>query len=392
MQLSTAAFCAAVGGGLFFARLKAQRSDSKNEAKEATNDAAALASNRLYTIFGGLLTSSTIYVGDQLGIYEEMVRLGPITSKDLAEETGLHERWLHEWLLQNAADKLLTYDPKTKKFALAPGYDQALTNPNSVGLFQMGPGLCARISSLKNVMKDPHGLGEPYDGTFKDDFAKAIERIHTEIYERIIPDEVLPSPKVAGGVLPELMEKGGIRIAEVGCGTASGVVELARRYPSTHFHGFELSEEAITHARNRIARSRVQNATINDVRDSPMESDSFDFVYCHDVIHDCAHPMPLIHDVFRGLRSGGSFFIVDIKTHETDEATIADPTARVRLGFSCGLCLHSGSSEKDGARLGTMGLRPSIFQNMLEEAGFVDFETIHLDCMPANACYIARKP
>lgn len=400
----SALFWFGMGSGMALACMKAKlqrtrdrvqtklEQDRENASVEKDRKAAFDASGRLYQIFGGLLTSSAIYVGDQLGLYEELRKSGPMTTKALACKTGLHERWLHEWLLQQAAAKILNYDPKTCAFSLPYGLDIALTDPNIVSMFQMGPGLASRIASLMHVMQDPDGLGEPYDGSFKEDFATAIERRHVNAYKIGLPDHVFRSAYLMNGELSTLLAKGGMRVAEVGCGTATGLIELARRFPKSDFHGFELSEEAIAQAQTHIARSHLSNVHMHDVRESPMEANSFDFVYCHDVVHDCAQPMALLRDVFRGLRAGCSFLAIDIKTHENDEGILADPSAPVALGFSCGLCLHSGSSEKSGARLGTMGLRPSLFNEMLTEVGFTSFQAFSVDILPGNACYVVRKP
>ncbi|GBG30936.1 Phosphoethanolamine N-methyltransferase [Hondaea fermentalgiana] len=404
LQATTVLFWFGVGSGLVLARSKlrasktrAQRTAQDAQAKEtaaqeASQEAALAAADQLYQTFGGMLTSATLYVGDQLGLYEELRLAGPITSAQLAARTGLHERWLHEWLLQNASAKILRYDRKTCAFSMVPGYDIALTDPNCAGMFQMGPALVSRIAALKHIMQDPAGLGETYDGSFKDDIAMSIERMHTSTFKTAIPDGLFMSHHVIDGNLPKLLGKGGMRVAEIGCGTATGLVELARRFPQAEFHGFELSSEAISQAQNRISRARVKNATIHDVRETPIEANSFDFCFCHDVVHDCAQPEPLIRDAFRGLRPGGTFLIVDIRTFSDDADIVTDPASAVRLGFSCGLCLHSSSSEKDGARLGTLGLKDGVISKYLSDAGFENFQSFTCEALPTNSCFTARKP
>ena len=55
------------------------------------------------------MVSLMIHLGDRLGIYAHLDGAGPITAAELAERSGLHERWLLEWLRANAAARLLEY-------------------------------------------------------------------------------------------------------------------------------------------------------------------------------------------------------------------------------------------------------------------------------------------
>ena len=50
------------------------------------------------------------FVGDQLGLYAALREISPATSSELAAKTGLSERWVREWLYQQACcglDRLL---------------------------------------------------------------------------------------------------------------------------------------------------------------------------------------------------------------------------------------------------------------------------------------------
>jgi hypothetical protein len=58
------------------------------------------------TAFGylsGAIFAGMIYLGDELGIYRALRDMGPLTSEEVAERTGLNERWLREWLRGPAA-------------------------------------------------------------------------------------------------------------------------------------------------------------------------------------------------------------------------------------------------------------------------------------------------
>ena len=51
----------------------------------------------------GEMVSLLVHLGDRLGLYRALEGAGPVTAEDLAQKTGLHLRWLREWLRGNAA-------------------------------------------------------------------------------------------------------------------------------------------------------------------------------------------------------------------------------------------------------------------------------------------------
>ena len=59
-----------------------------------------------------------ILVGDRLGLYKAMAGAGPLTPAQLAESTGTTERYVREWLCNQAASRYVTYDPTAGTFTL----------------------------------------------------------------------------------------------------------------------------------------------------------------------------------------------------------------------------------------------------------------------------------
>src|SRR5215469_8865657 len=58
---------------------------------------------RVFGHLAGALVSGMIHLGERLGLYQAMNGAGPLTSEELARKTGLNERWVREWLYQQAA-------------------------------------------------------------------------------------------------------------------------------------------------------------------------------------------------------------------------------------------------------------------------------------------------
>ena len=57
-------------------------------------------------------------IGDQLGLYRAMASGEPVTSKELAERTNTSERYVREWLINQAAAGYIDYQPETQSYSL----------------------------------------------------------------------------------------------------------------------------------------------------------------------------------------------------------------------------------------------------------------------------------
>jgi hypothetical protein len=76
---------------------------------------------------GGAASAVLVYIGDKLGLYKAMSDFGkPITSQELANLTGTSERYIREWLANQAAGGYLTYDPSSQRYTLPFEHAQAL--------------------------------------------------------------------------------------------------------------------------------------------------------------------------------------------------------------------------------------------------------------------------
>ena len=111
----------------------------------------------------GAVVSGMIYLGDRLGLYSALRDSGPVTSEELAGKTGLHERWIREWLHGQAAAKLIDY--QGGRFSLSP--EAALVLADEGNLFFLGGGFSGLPSQIAVLERLPEsfrsGQGLPYD-------------------------------------------------------------------------------------------------------------------------------------------------------------------------------------------------------------------------------------
>ena len=65
-------------------------------------------------------TAPLVVIGDKLGLYKAMADGDPLTPAELAERTGCHERYVREWLCQQAAGGYVEYDAATGTYPDRP--------------------------------------------------------------------------------------------------------------------------------------------------------------------------------------------------------------------------------------------------------------------------------
>ena len=67
--------------------------------------------------FGVTLSAALTVIGDKLGLYKALWAAGPLTSEELARQTGTVEAYVRPWLVNQAAGGVLTYDGETGKYS-----------------------------------------------------------------------------------------------------------------------------------------------------------------------------------------------------------------------------------------------------------------------------------
>src|SRR5215212_10057202 len=65
---------------------------------------------------GATWSTVLVIIGDKLGLYKAMADSKPITAVELASRTGTTERYVREWLANQATGGYIIYDPNTEKY------------------------------------------------------------------------------------------------------------------------------------------------------------------------------------------------------------------------------------------------------------------------------------
>lgn len=349
-------------------------------------DKAKKTAEHVLGLLSGALVSGMIYLGDRLGLYRALHGSAPLTSEELARKTGLHERWVREWVQGQAAAGLLDYTGDGR-FALSPEAALVLADENSL-LFLAG-GFCALPQQMAVLERLPEafrtGLGLPYDA-FGPEGARGVERFLAPWFRTQLVPVALPK---LDGVVPKL--QAGAKVADVGCGGGVALIEMAKAYPRSEFHGYDISHHALARAEANKAEAGVRNVTFHNATTDGLAPDaSCDFITTFDCIHDMAHPGAVIRAIRQAIKPDGTWLIADIHGQETFEENLANnPLAPLMYGFSVLICMSSSLSAPGGAGLGTLGFPEPVARQMVAEAGFTRFRS-HDFNNPINAYYEVR--
>jgi len=345
-----------------------------------------LYAKRVFGALGGAMTAAMICLGDELGLYRALADGEALTSGELAARTGCAERWVREWLCQQGAAGVLEYRGDGR-FALPPEGRAVLADESSpacgVGFFAHLPGMMGIVERLPEAFRS--GIGLSYDA-FGTEGARGIERGFAPWFRTMLVPFALPH-------IPGLVERlqQGAEAADVGCGAGIAVVEMARAFPRSTFHGWDVSEHALARAEENRRAAGAPNIAFHDARREPLPPDArFALVTTFDCLHDMTDPAGTMRQIRAAIRPDGVWLVCDVKARETYEENVEkNPMAAMMYGTSVLTCMSSALSAPGGAGLGTLGLPPSVLRRMAEAAGFTRFEPLDLG-HPVNAFYVLR--
>lgn len=318
---------------------------------------------RMLSDIGAAMSASLVVIGDKLGLYKTLAESGPLSPAELAKKTGTHERYVREWLHNQAAGGYVTYHSKAHTFSLTPEQAHLLADETSSHFM---PGAFEIIAST--ARDEPRiadrfitGGGMPW-GDHDPGLYHGTERFFRPNYAANLVNSWIPSLE---GVEARL--KKGIDVADTGCGHGSSTVLMAQAYPKSSFVGFDYHAPSI-----KIARERAKAAGVGDrVRFEVGKADefpgSYDFVTSFDCLHDMADPLGAVKHTKKALKGAGTWMIVEPQAGDTLAENL-NPVGRVYYAAStmiCVPCSLAGNGPALGAQAGEKKLR-----EVVSEGGF----------------------
>lgn len=326
-----------------------------------------------------------IHLGDRLGFYRGLAGKGPTTAADLATATDCHERFVQEWLLGQAAAKLI--DRHTDgTFELTPVQALVLADEEhsvdfAAGAFRGGtdPEVLDRLA---DSFRTGRGLSYEEQGPAA---AAGLARMTAPRSRLTLTTTILPG---LDGVVAKL--EAGAKVIDIGCGGGVTLATIAEAYPNTTCIGYDPSRSAIELARARAAEMGLDNVSFEVAYAEDVPADNtVDLVLCFDCLHDMPRPDRAATAIRASIADDGTWLIKDIRSTGEFEQDQRNPLLAMFYSFSIASCLQSAMSEPGGLGLGTLGLHPQKAEELVTAAGFSSLATHDFDDA-ANLYYEVR--
>src|SRR5215212_5384021 len=80
---------------------------------------------------GSTYSAMLVIIGERLGLYKAMAEIGSTTSAELADKTDTSERYVREWLANQAAGGYVIYNTTDDTYSQPPEQTLVLADENS---------------------------------------------------------------------------------------------------------------------------------------------------------------------------------------------------------------------------------------------------------------------
>lgn len=317
--------------------------------------------------FGASLSSVLGYIGQKLGLYEALADSDGLTPAELAEKTGTTERYIREWLVNQAAGDYVHYDPVSGKYSMLPEQAVALTDENSP--FYVGGGfyvIKAMMNAQPRIADAFMNGGGMLWGEHDADLFVGTEKFFRPGYTAHLVNEWIPAMTGA----KEKLDAGG-RVADIGCGHGASTIIMAKAFPNSRFYGYDNHEPSIATARAKADAAGVGDrvqfavAAAADIPDG-----GFDLVCFFDCLHDMGDPHGAMARAAEILSADGNCMVVEPMAGNTVEENF-NIIGRTFSGAST-LCCTANSLALGGPALGAVASEDAIKEVVLS-GGFTQF-------------------
>jgi 2-polyprenyl-3-methyl-5-hydroxy-6-metoxy-1,4-benzoquinol methylase len=319
-----------------------------NSARALNNDQIMDFLGRVVADGGAALAGISTALGDRLGLYTAMAGAGPLTSEQLAERTGLNERYVREWLAGQVAGQYVHYDAEGATYLLPDEHAAVLADASAptyaIGTFRMLQALYSTADALAEAFRTGEGVGWQQHSP---ELFEAVATFFRPGYDALLVSEWLPA---LGGVVEKL--ESGASVADVGCGFGYSTMLMAEAFPKSRFHGYDFHGPSIENARKTAAERGLDNRVSFDVataQDFP--GGKYDLITFFDCLHDLGDPGGALRRAEQTLADDGTCMVVEPNVSGNVLENI-NPVGRGLTASSIALCLPAAVAQKGPQALG----------------------------------------
>ena len=336
-------------------------------------------------ILNGACLTYMLSIGHQTGLLDTMATLRPSTSEEIAEASGLNERYVREWLGALATGGIVEYDASRRTYALPPEHAASVTRAAGPGNLAAFAQFFAEMGTVEQgiVKSFRNGGGVGYEGFPR--FQELMKEESGQVFDATLTDVTLP-------LVPGLIERlqAGIDVADVGCGSGHAINLMAQAFPKSRFTGYDFSDEGIAEGKAEAKAIGLKNATFEKKDAATLDgSKQFDLITTFDSVHDQAKPRRVLKGIYDALKPGGTYLCVDIAASSELADNLEHPMGPFLYTISTMHCM-TVSLAYGGEGLGTVwGEQKAI--ELIKEAGFKDVTVEKVEGDILNNYYITTK-
>jgi 2-polyprenyl-3-methyl-5-hydroxy-6-metoxy-1,4-benzoquinol methylase len=351
-------------------------------ATEAPPDSATQALvERLFNATMGALELASVHIGNRLGFYRALADGAHMTPRDLATRTATAERYVREWLEQQAVAGFLTVDdgdaePGARRYALPAAHRPVFVDDEDLNHLAPIATLAIGVLGPMNALIDAYrtGAGVPYEA-YGADTREGIAAINRPMFVNQLASWLASIPQVD----ERLRAQPPAQVADVACGSGRSSIAIARAYSNVIVDAIDVDTASIEAARAAVTAAGLAERVrplVHDASDPELRG-RYDLVTIFEALHDMNHPVEALRAARNMLAEGGSVVIGDERVAERFKAP-GDELERFNYGWSVLHCLAVGMLDQDSAGTGTM-IRPDTVRAYAAEAGFSDVEVLPIE-------------
>jgi SAM-dependent methyltransferase len=316
---------------------------------------------------GAAAGAALILLGDELGLYKALASGGPSTSAEVSSRTGCAERYVREWLAQQAASGYIEYDAAAARFSITPEQAAVFADESSPaflpGAFEMVVAMIRDEPKLAAAFRSGQGVGWHEHDT---SLFRSVERFFRPGYAVHLVGEWIPSLE---GMQARLQK--GASVADVGCGHGVTTILMAGAFPNSKFVGFDYHRESIERARHLARESGANNVSFEVAMAKDYPGTNYDLVAFFDCLHDMGDPVGAAAHVRQSLKPDGVFMVVEPRAGDRLEENL-NPVGRIFYAASTMFCTPASLSQEVGLALGAQAGEKRM-REVAKTAGFTRF-------------------
>lgn len=315
---------------------------------------------------GAAMSATLMLVGDRLGLYKELAA-NTLTSTELALRTNTNERYVREWLSNQAAGGYVQFDAKSNRWSLSPEQALCLADPNGPvdmpGAYNIVEATFHALERTLENFKTGKGMewGEHHACLFH-----GTERFFRAGYNANLLASWLPALE---GVVDKL--KRGAKVADVGCGHGASAILMAKAFPQSQFIGYDYHGASVRTARERAAAAGAANVQFEEADAVSYSAKDFDLIAFFDCLHDMGDPIGASRHARQALKNDGTAMIVEPFANDRVEDNL-NAVGRVMYGASSQICVPV-SLARQGPALGAQAGEARLREVVVTGGGFGAF-------------------